>query len=81
MHSNPAITHLAVTVTDVASDELRGEPLAVDKLVTDSVTLGTGGPACGVGFKEHGTAAWYLVLCERAPTTPPPISWRRDHDL
>jgi hypothetical protein len=59
MHSIPAITHVAVTVTDVASDEIRGEPLAADKLVTDSVTLGTGGPACGVDFTEHGAAAWY----------------------
>jgi hypothetical protein len=31
--------------------------LAVDKLVTDSVTLGTGGSACCVDFTEHGAAA------------------------
>jgi hypothetical protein len=45
---------------ETLADELRDEPLSVDKLVTYRVTLSTGGPASGVDFRSDGTAAaWY----------------------
>jgi hypothetical protein len=47
-------------IAEPLEEQLREEPLAVDKIVTYRVTLGTGGPANGVDFRQDGTAAvWW----------------------
>lgn len=45
---------------DRLREELEEYPLSVERIVTYRVTLGTGGPACGVDWHPNGNAqAWW----------------------